>query len=48
MDEKEKLDEKLLKELEIAHRKYILLKIFVEQISGNFNKKKNFDVKLDL
>ena len=48
MDKKDKLDKKLLDKLEKAHRKYILLKIFIEQISNNLNVKDKLDVKLDL
>jgi hypothetical protein len=48
MTREEKLNKNFLKELEIAHKKYILLKIFIDQIAKELNIKSKPDVKLDL
>ena len=44
----EKLNKDFLQKLEIAHRSYILLKIFIEQIANKLQVKDKLDIKLDL
>jgi len=48
MSKEEKLNTEFLGKLEKAHRKYILLKIFIEQLQEDLQINDKFDVKLDL
>ena len=44
----EKLDKIFLQKLEKAHRKYILLKIFIEELSSKLQVNDKLDIRLDL
>ena len=48
MSSKEKLNNDLHSKLQKAHRKYILLKFFIDQITSSLWIQKGLDVKLDL